>query len=218
MPTHKIQFSCRLQSLTDAFRQRITCATGKIKVLDVCGGFGKSPCVCDTGTIWPAFAGYRTRRLSSTPPSQVANVISLIQLVSRPTGRLLMFRVIKTSWYFKCNDRPNGSERAGGKKEKRTCAYRELRSRYAPAEARDCILGSTYIGGPPHSSLIYGVCPRAGSFFGGGAEPCMTNSTEWGLRSMQDDPDSDSWGGQSVFNVYSKAQGTGLDGTKYRDW
>jgi len=46
----------------------------------------------------------------------------------------------------------------------------------------------------------------------------MTNSTEWGLRSMQDDPDSDSWGGQSVFDVYSKAQGTGLDGSKYRDW
>jgi general secretion pathway protein G len=46
----------------------------------------------------------------------------------------------------------------------------------------------------------------------------MTNSTDWGLRSMQDDPDSDSWGGQSVFDVYSKGQGTGLDGTKYRDW
>lgn len=46
----------------------------------------------------------------------------------------------------------------------------------------------------------------------------MTNNTEWGLRSMQDDPDSDSWGGQSVFDVYTKAQGTGLDGSKYRDW
>ena len=46
----------------------------------------------------------------------------------------------------------------------------------------------------------------------------MTNSTEWGLRSMQDDPDSDSWGGQSVFDVYTKAQGTALDGSKYRDW
>jgi general secretion pathway protein G len=46
----------------------------------------------------------------------------------------------------------------------------------------------------------------------------MTNSKEWGLRSMQDDPDSDSWGGQSVFDVYTKSQGTGLDGTKYKDW
>ena len=46
----------------------------------------------------------------------------------------------------------------------------------------------------------------------------MTKSTEWGLRSMQDDPDSDSWGGQNVFDVYTKSQGTGLDDTKYKDW
>jgi general secretion pathway protein G len=46
----------------------------------------------------------------------------------------------------------------------------------------------------------------------------MTRSKEWGLRSMQDDPDSDSWGGQNVFDVYTKSQGEGLDGTKYKDW
>jgi general secretion pathway protein G len=46
----------------------------------------------------------------------------------------------------------------------------------------------------------------------------MTNSTDWGLRSMQDDPDSDSWGGQNVFDVYTKSQGQGLDGTNYKDW
>ena len=46
----------------------------------------------------------------------------------------------------------------------------------------------------------------------------MTNGTEWGLRSYQDKPDSTSWGGQNVFDVYSKATGTALDGTKYRDW
>jgi general secretion pathway protein G len=46
----------------------------------------------------------------------------------------------------------------------------------------------------------------------------MTGKQEWGLRSMQDDPTSDSFGGQSVFDVYSKSQGTALDGTKYSDW
>jgi general secretion pathway protein G len=46
----------------------------------------------------------------------------------------------------------------------------------------------------------------------------MTGQADWGLRSMQDDPDSDSWGGQSVFDVYSKSQGTALDGTKYSTW
>lgn len=46
----------------------------------------------------------------------------------------------------------------------------------------------------------------------------MTGKAEWGMRSMQDDPTSDSWGGQNVFDVYSKAQGKGLDGTDYKDW
>src|SRR5580698_3376954 len=46
----------------------------------------------------------------------------------------------------------------------------------------------------------------------------MTGKAEWGMRSMQDDPTSDSFGGQSVFDVYSKSQATALDGTKYSDW
>lgn len=46
----------------------------------------------------------------------------------------------------------------------------------------------------------------------------MTNSADWGLRSNQDDPDSSSFGGQDVFDVYSKSNGTGLDGTKYSTW
>jgi general secretion pathway protein G len=46
----------------------------------------------------------------------------------------------------------------------------------------------------------------------------MTGEANWGLRSMQDSPDSDSWGGQNVFDVYSKSQGTALDGTKYSTW
>jgi len=46
----------------------------------------------------------------------------------------------------------------------------------------------------------------------------MTKTKEWGLRSMQDDPESDSWGGQSVFDVYTKSEGIALDGTKYKDW
>lgn len=46
----------------------------------------------------------------------------------------------------------------------------------------------------------------------------MTGRTEWGLRAVQDDPDSTSWGGKNVFDVYSTSQSTALDGTKYSDW
>jgi general secretion pathway protein G len=46
----------------------------------------------------------------------------------------------------------------------------------------------------------------------------MTGRAEWNLRSVQDDPDSTSQGGNNVFDVHSKSQGTALDGTKYSDW
>ena len=46
----------------------------------------------------------------------------------------------------------------------------------------------------------------------------MRRSTEWGMRSYQDKPDSTEWGGQNVFDVYTTFDGTALDGTKYKDW
>jgi general secretion pathway protein G len=46
----------------------------------------------------------------------------------------------------------------------------------------------------------------------------MTGSADWGFRAMQDDADSKSWGGENVFDVYSKSQATALDGTQYADW
>lgn len=46
----------------------------------------------------------------------------------------------------------------------------------------------------------------------------MTGKAEWGVRSVEDDPQSDSWGGQNVFDIYSKSDATALDGTKYKDW
>ena len=46
----------------------------------------------------------------------------------------------------------------------------------------------------------------------------MTGQADWGMRSIQDDPDSQSWGGKNVFDVYSKSQGSALDVTKYTDW
>ena len=46
----------------------------------------------------------------------------------------------------------------------------------------------------------------------------MTGQADWGLRAVQDDPDSTSWGGKDVFDVYSRSTGTALDGTRYADW
>ncbi len=46
----------------------------------------------------------------------------------------------------------------------------------------------------------------------------MTADTEWGKRSYQDEPDSSSWGGENVYDVYTLSDGTALDGTEYKDW
>jgi general secretion pathway protein G len=46
----------------------------------------------------------------------------------------------------------------------------------------------------------------------------MTRTREWGFRAVQDDPDSSSWGGHNVFDVYSKSTATASDGTRYSDW
>jgi general secretion pathway protein G len=46
----------------------------------------------------------------------------------------------------------------------------------------------------------------------------MTHSTEWGMRAYSDRPDSTSWGGSNVFDVYTKSDGKALDGSKYKDW
>jgi len=46
----------------------------------------------------------------------------------------------------------------------------------------------------------------------------MTGKNEWGMRSLKDDPDSTSWSGDNVFDVYTQSEATAIDGTKYKDW
>ena len=46
----------------------------------------------------------------------------------------------------------------------------------------------------------------------------MTRGTEWGIRSYQDSPDSTTWGGDNVYDVYSRSNATALDGTHYNEW
>jgi general secretion pathway protein G len=46
----------------------------------------------------------------------------------------------------------------------------------------------------------------------------VTRSKEWGMRSYQDRPDSRTWGGQNVYDVFTTSDATALDGTNYKDW
>lgn len=65
---------------------------------------------------------------------------------------------------------------------------------------------------------LAGVADRRIRFLRRVPEDPMTGSTDWGMRSVQDDADSKSWGGQNVFDVFSKSSGTALDGTRYDEW
>lgn len=109
---------------------------------------------------------------------------------------------------------------------------RELRTaidRYKDAADRG-LIGATELkadanGYPPNLQVLVDGVPAANSaadlklkFLRRIPIDPMTHSTDWGLRSYQDDPDATSWGGQNVFDVYTKSDGTALDGTKYRDW
>jgi general secretion pathway protein G len=76
---------------------------------------------------------------------------------------------------------------------------------------------------PPNlETLVEGITPpnttRKIRFLRRMPKDPMTGTEEWGLRSIQDDPKSDSFGGQNVYDVYSKSNETALNGTKYKDW
>ena len=100
---------------------------------------------------------------------------------------------------------------------------RDAIDRYKDAVDRGAFQPKVDSGGypPDLETLVKGVEAQGGKkirFLRSIPVDPMTKSKEWGMRSMQDDPDSDSWGGQSVFDFYSKSEGTSLDGTKYKDW
>jgi general secretion pathway protein G len=76
---------------------------------------------------------------------------------------------------------------------------------------------------PDLETLVKGVQLGAGNdrkirFLRSVPKDPITGRAEWGLRAVQDDADSTSWGGKNVFDVYSKSQGTASDGTRYVDW
>lgn len=84
----------------------------------------------------------------------------------------------------------------------------ELGTEGYPPDLETLVNGVTLAGGPGRKIRFLRKVP---------VDP-MTGQTDWGLRCVQDDADSRSWCGTNVFDVYSKSQGTALDGTRYADW
>jgi general secretion pathway protein G len=78
-----------------------------------------------------------------------------------------------------------------------------------PEELEDLVEGSDWGGLYPYKRRYLRRIPR---------DPFDEYDAGWGLRSYADDPDSTSWGGQDIYDVYSQSEGTALDGTLYRSW
>lgn len=107
-------------------------------------------------------------------------------------------------------------------------ALRDIRTaidRYKDAADRNLIAVEAETEGYPPSldTLVEGV-PLSGApdrtvrFLRRIPVDPMTNSTDWGLRAVQDEPDSFSWNGKNVFDVYSRSYGVGMNGRPYREW
>jgi general secretion pathway protein G len=107
---------------------------------------------------------------------------------------------------------------------------REAIDRYKDLADRGLIRVDVLTGGypPDLETLVKGVTLTSGAVAGVTGKTIvflrsipvdpMTGQANWGLRAVEDDPDSTSWGGNDVFDVYSTSTGTALDGTKYSDW
>ncbi len=79
----------------------------------------------------------------------------------------------------------------------------------------------TYGYPPDLETLVKGVKTKKGKilkFLRRIPKDPMTKDGEWGLRSYQDERDSEVWGGENVYDVYSQSREKGLDGTKYNEW
>lgn len=77
-----------------------------------------------------------------------------------------------------------------------------------PKTLDDLVKGVNLMGSPDKKLRLLRRIPK---------DP-FTNSTDWGLRSSRDDPDSTGWGGQNVFDVYTKSTEKAPDGTAYAEW
>ena len=155
----------------------------------------------------PAAAAVRLRRDAGVTLVELIIVVTILGLLASAAVPLVKFQVKRTK-----------------ERELRADLWEMRRAIDAYKDAAD--LGGIQVkadsnGYPPDlDTLVNGVDiqDKHVRFLRAVPEDPMTRAKDWGLRSNQDEPDSDSFGGQNVFDVHSKSTGTGLDGTKYSTW
>lgn len=156
----------------------------------------------------------RVDRLKSVPRGRGFTLLELV--VTTMILSILSLAVIPSAQFVIKREREKELRRA-------LWTIRDGIDRYKDAADRSAFqIKADSMGYPPDlETLVKGVETQGGvkiKFLRSIPVDPMTHSKDWGLRSNQDDPDSTSWGGQAVYDVYTKSEQKALDGSNYKDW
>jgi len=136
-----------------------------------------------------------------------SSILLILASVALPTARLTIRRQRETELHRALREVRDAIDRYKDLAD-RNLIQVELGTEGYPPDMETLVNGVT----------LAGAAGRKIRFLRRVPEDPMTGSTDWGLRSVQDDADARAWGGQNVFDIFSKSSGTALDGTRYSDW
>jgi general secretion pathway protein G len=160
----------------------------------------------------PANAGVNPQRGSSKGMTLIELVITCAILIvlstaSLPVTRYVMIRKQEAELRYDLREMRDAVDRYKDLADKNQIQIKVGTEGYPP-DLDTLVKGVQLAGAPDRHMRFLRKIP---------VDP-MTGKTDWGMRSVQDDADSNSWGGQDVFDVFTISTGTALDGTKYSDW
>ena len=148
----------------------------------------------------------RSRGFTLAELAMVCALIAILAAVALPTGRFMVRREQEAELRLALRQMRNAIDEHKRLADQGMIQV-ELGTEGYPAELEVLVEGVTIVGQTTKRRFLRRIP----------VDP-MTGSTDWGKRSYQDRPDSKVWGGQSVYDIYSKFDGIALDGSKYKDW
>ena len=137
----------------------------------------------------------------------VAAVLSILALVALPVSRYTSTRLKEAELHQQLRTLRNAVDEYKRYSDAGLIPV-ELGTDGYPSELEDLVEGTDIVGQVDMKKRFLRRIP---------VDP-MTGEAEWGLRSYQDEPDSTSWGGENVYDVYSLSEGVGLNGEPYSQW
>jgi len=148
----------------------------------------------------------RSRGFTLAELAMVCALLAILAAVALPTGRFMVRREQEAELRLALRQMRNAIDEHKRLADQGMIQV-ELGTEGYPAELEVLVEGVTIVGQTTKRRFLRRIP----------VDP-MTGKSEWGMRSYQDDTDATSWGGQNVYDVFTKHEGTALDGTKYRDW